>query len=227
MAIPSVETEVPFLTTDQMREVDRAMVEEFGILLFQMMEHAGRGLAMVARRRFFDGDPRGRRVLALAGAGGNGGGGLVAARWLHNWGADVQVRLAAPAERLGEVPRHQLAVLRRLDVVITEGAGPLALPSADLVLDAIIGYSLRGSPSGLAAEAIRAANDHAAPVLALDLPSGVDATSGTVHQPAIRAAATLTLALPKVGLRTEAARRCVGELYLADIGVPPELYARP
>ncbi len=82
---------VPFITTDQMREVDRAMIEDFGISLVQMMENAGRNLAQLARQRFLDGDPRGRRVVVLAGTGGNGGGGLVCARRLHNWGAEVEV----------------------------------------------------------------------------------------------------------------------------------------
>jgi NAD(P)H-hydrate epimerase len=74
---------------------------------------------------------------------------------------------------------------------------------------------------------IRAANAHGAPLLALDVPSGVDTATGDVHDPAIRATATLTLALPKDGLSSEAATEHVGELYVADISVPPQLYARP
>ena len=101
------------------------------------------------------------------------------------------------------------------------------LTSADLIVDALIGYSLRGAPRGAAAVLIREANALDAPVLSLDVPSGVDATTGTVYDPAVRATATLTLALPKRGLRTDAAREHVGELYLADIGVPPGLYGRP
>ena len=78
MVIPNAGADVAFITEEQMREVDRAMVEDLGILLVQMMEHAGRGLAAVARSRFFAGDPRGKRVLVLAGSGGNGGGGICA-----------------------------------------------------------------------------------------------------------------------------------------------------
>ncbi len=80
------EVVVPFISTDQMGEVDRAMIEDYGISLVQMMENAGRNLAQLARQRFLDGEPSGRRILVLAGAGGNGGGGLVCARRLHNWG---------------------------------------------------------------------------------------------------------------------------------------------
>jgi len=78
--------DIRYLTTDQMIEVDRAMIEDFKIELIQMMENAGRNLASLARERFLDGDPIGKRVVVLAGTGGNGGGALVAARRLHNWG---------------------------------------------------------------------------------------------------------------------------------------------
>lgn len=218
---------VPFITTDQMREVDRLMMEEYGIGLLQMMESAGRNLAHLARRSFLDGDPTGRRVLVLAGSGGNGGGGLVCARRLHNWGADVRVLLSTPAGRLSQAPRQQLAVLERMGVPTEEARDPARLPDADLVVDALIGYSLGGAPRGVAAALARAANAHPAPALALDVPSGVDATTGQPRDPAVRAAATMTLALPKTGLREPHARPHVGELYLADISVPPRLYAEP
>jgi NAD(P)H-hydrate epimerase len=92
----------------------------------------------------------------------------------------------------------------------------------DLVIDALIGYSLRGSPRGRAAELIRWANGSGDPVLSLDLPSGLDATSGEASDPCVRASATMTLALPKTGLRS--APDHVGDLYLADISVPPLVY---
>jgi len=91
--------------------------------------------------------------------------------------------------------------------------------------DLIIGYSLAGAPRGPAAQLINGANAHSAPILSLDTPSGLDTSTGLVYEPAVRATATLTLALPKVGLRAPEAAEHVGELYLADIGVPPELYA--
>ena len=100
-------------------------------------------------------------------------------------------------------------------------------PAADLILDGVIGYSLKGAPRGAAAALIDWANGQRAPILALDVPSGVDAGSGQVFAPAIRAEATMTLALPKAGLRAARVRPMVGELYLADISVPPALYAEP
>lgn len=221
-------SEVPWLTTDQMIEVDRVMVEELGIRLIQMMENAGRNLAHLARERFLGGDPRGRRVVVLAGSGGNGGGALTAARRLHGWGAEVRVFLSAPERRLGRVPAHQLDIVHRIGIPVgsARDLAPASLP-ADLIVDGILGYSLEGAPRGDAAAMIGRANEHPAPVLALDVPSGVDATTGDVHEPAVVATATITLALPKTGLRAAAAERHVGELYLADIAVPPEAYAGP
>lgn len=223
---PTVE-KIPFISTDQMREVDRAMMDDFDISLTQMMENAGRNLANLARQRFLDGDPRNRTALVLAGSGGNGGGGLVCARRLSNWGANVLVYLASESSRLGEVPAHQLAILQSMGVTITDAKGKLDLPAADVIVDALIGYSLRGAPTGTSAVLIRAANNHPAPSLALDVPSGVDTATGKAYDPAIKAEATLTLALPKTGLRSDEAQRHVGELYLADISVPPVLYSRP
>ena len=91
----------------------------------------------------------------------------------------------------------------------------------------LIGYSLSGAPRGVSAGLIRAANAHTAPVLALDVPSGVDTATGAAYDPAIIAEATLTLALPKQGLQHDTAKKQVGELYLADISIPPGLYSRP
>ena len=216
-------TAVPAVTRDQMREVDRLMIEEYGIQLLQMMENAGLQLADLVRR--YLGPPlAGRRVAVLAGRGGNGGGGLVAARRLNAWGADVAVVLAAPATELGDVPAVQLAILRRMGVAVAEFAG--ALPPHDLLIDAVIGYSLTGAPRGVARDAIVAASESPAAVVSLDVPSGVDVDSGAAQGEAVRAKATLTLALPKTGLVREDALPYVGDLYLADISVSPGLYER-
>jgi len=212
------------VTVEQMREVDRAMVEDFGIVLLQMMENAGRALATVARERFFEGDARGHRAVVLCGAGGNGGGGLVCARWLHAWGCKVTVCLSTYSSKFEGVAGHQLAILERVGLRVNPPRE--SLPAAELIIDALIGYSLRGAPVGPAAEMIDAANAADAAVLALDMPSGIDADTGEARASAIRADATLTLALPKSGLLKDAARPYVGELYLADIGVPAELYGR-
>lgn len=218
-------SDVPWLTTAQMIEVDRAMIEDFHIELLQMMENAGRALARVARERFLAGDPRDKHVAVLAGPGGNGGGALTCARRLAGWGANVAAYLAAPAGHFPPVPARQLDILHRIGVPVKD-TGALRSSAPVLVIDGIIGYSLSGAPRGAAGDLIELANAQRAPILALDVPSGIDATTGIVHQQAIHATATLTLALPKEGLRAPLARPHVGELFLADIGVPPELYTR-
>lgn len=212
------------LTTAQMVEVDRAMVDDLHIELIQMMENAGRHLADLARSRFLAGDPRGQRVVVLAGTGGNGGGALVAARRLHGWGAEVRVVVTADDAGFTPVPAHQLDIIRRMDIAVGRHQSLDGIEAA-MVLDGVIGYSLRGAPRGEAAALIRWANGQQAPILALDVPSGLDATGGVIRDPAIRATATLTLALPKEGLLAAAAADHVGELYVADIGVPSSVYA--
>jgi len=223
---PTHEGSLPYLTTDQMIEVDRAMTEDYHIDLIQMMENAGRALAHLARHRFLADDPTGKRIVALAGSGGNGGGALVAARRLHNYGARVQVVVTQPAEDLTPVPAHQLDILRRMQISVLAPEDVTEVITPDLILDGIIGYQLKGAPRGTAADLIRWANGQTAPILALDVPSGLDTTTGTIFDPTIQAAATLTLALPKAGLGVPGVEAAVGELYLADISVPPELYAR-
>ena len=223
--IPQIEGNLPFLTVAQMIEVDRAMIEDYQIELIQMMENAGRHLARLAVTRFFDGDPRGRRIIVLAGSGGNGGGALVGARRLANFGAEVVVYGTGPAERFSPVAAHQREILEKMGVAVRLPAEIGREGAADLIIDGVIGYSLHGAPRGAAAELIAWANDRPASVLALDVPSGLNGTTGEVLSPAARAAATMTLALPKVGLVSEAGREVVGELYLADISVPPALYA--
>jgi NAD(P)H-hydrate epimerase len=220
---------IPTVTVDQMREVDRLMIEDMGIILLQMMENAGRALATQARK-MLGGDVLGQRIVVLAGRGGNGGGGLAAARRLFTWGADVTVILGQELEDLQSVPAHQLAILRNIGVPVRDPrhAGPddAILPSADLILDALIGYSLRGAPREPIASLIRAANAAGPPVLALDIPSGLDGDAGTAADPTIQAAATLTLALPKAGLVQPTAHAWLGELYVADISVPEAVYQR-
>jgi len=232
-AIPAIPIDaLPAVTAAEMAEVDRLATDVFGISLLQMMEQAGSHLAELAAARL-GGDPRECRVLVAVGPGNNGGGGLVAARHLANRGARVRVVLARPARRLSEAGRHQLATLLEMGVSccmavydITDAEIDEELAHADLVIDAVLGYRGRGAPHDEVAtlvERIRAAAEH---TLSLDLPSGLDPDSGEASEPAIRAAATLTLALPKQGLLTEAGRRYAGELYLADIGLPAALYER-
>ena len=210
----------PSVTAAQMAEVDRLMIEAYGILLIQMMENAGRQLAEQARR-MLAGRLAGQTVVVLCGAGNNGGGGMVAARHLHNRGAIVHPKMVADPARLTGIPAHQWRILEALEL---EPKTVPELSRANMIIDALVGYGLSGDPRGAVAEWIELANAAGRPILALDAPSGLDPTTGRPGSPCVRATATLTLALPKAGLQAPGARPYVGDLYLADIGVPPELY---
>jgi NAD(P)H-hydrate epimerase len=229
-AIPAAS--VPAISADQMAEVDRLAVDVYGITLLQMMEQAGSHLATVATAEV-GGRLDGRNILVAVGPGNNGGGGLVAARHLANRGARVRVVLARPARRLSEAGRHQLATLLEMGVSccmvmydISDAEIDAELDAADLVIDAVLGYRGRGAPHDEVAallDRIRSADDR---ILSLDLPSGLDPDTGVPAPGAVRSHATMTLALPKTGLLTEAGRAQSGDLYLADIGLPAALYGR-
>jgi NAD(P)H-hydrate epimerase len=224
---------VPPVTAEQMREVDRIAMEDFGLSVLQMMENAGRNLAQnvidmldaaEARPEFRSksiGVPGSRKeVTILAGSGGNGGGGLCCGRHLHNRGFRVWVVLSKDAGELGGAAANQLHILRKAGLApVKPEQAVQVVRRSDLVVDALIGYSLRGAPRGRVAELITLCNEHAKRVLSLDLPSGMNATTGEAPGAMVWPERTLTLALPKTGL--ELLR---GELYLADIGIPPEVY---
>ena len=221
-------TPIPSLTPDQMSQVDRVMTTEIGVDVLQLMELAGQATAVWARERFLAADVRERRILVVAGSGGNGGDGMAATRLLHAWGAHPVVWLSHEVERLRGAAAHQAASLRALGVALLSPSEHMGapLPECDLAIDALLGFGLSGPPTGPAAHLIAAVNGQPAPILAVDLPSGLDALSGEPYKPCIRATATLTLALPKTGLLAPAARPFIGELAVADIGVPPQVYAR-
>ena len=214
--------DLPVVTGDQMAAVDRAMAAVLGLDIRQIMETAGRQVAVFARR-MLGGDPNGRRVVLICGTGGNGGDGMVAARYLQGWGADVRVILSRePDPDRHAVAAHQLGVLRAMG--ITAGASTI-IPDCDLIIDGLLGFSTSSAPTGSTADLIRAANQSGAPILAIDVPSGLHSSTGEAFDPTIHATVTLTLGLPKTGLRVDTARATVGELGVADIGIPLAAYA--
>lgn len=187
--------------------------------LFQMMENAGRNLALQAID-VLGPDWHERHILVLAGGGGNGGGGICAARHLANRGGTVTLLVAA-ALQAGGVPAFQQHVYagtsgRQIEADAVHKERP------DLIIDALIGYGLTSAPRGLVADLIMWANGSGAPNLSLDVPSGVDATTGDTPGVAVRPRWTMTLALPKTGLHPEH----TGQLVLADIGIPAEAFRR-
>lgn len=213
-AFPLPGGEVPAVTAAQMALVDRLAIGEYGVDLLQMMENAGGALARVVRTLW----PHRSRATVLAGGGGNGGGALAAARRLCTYGAEVTVVADRPVMDLQGAAAHQAATLRRMEIEFRvepdEGDGAV-------VIDGLTGYGLKGAPRGRAAELIRwaaASTD----VVSLDVPSGVDATTGHRHRPHISPDVTVELALPKTGLTRAMSRRVL----LADIGIPSILYRR-
>ena len=202
---------VPAVTADEMAEVDRVATDDVGLVLLMMMENAGRNLARVVART----DPE--TVTVVAGSGGNGGGGMACARHLANRGVEVSVALSSPPpESLAGAPAQQFAVLDAMGVPVVEEPDP----AATVVVDALVGYGLDGVIRGAAVESIAAMND-AERVVSLDVPSGIDATSGEVLGRAVDPEVTVTLALPKTGLRG-----LDTELWLADIAIPTVVYER-
>jgi NAD(P)H-hydrate epimerase len=132
----------------------------------------------------------------------------------------VAVRLASHPADLAPVPLEQLRLLEQMEAPIAVGASGLGV--TELFIDAILGYSQQGNPRGDAAALVAATADSA--VLSLDVPTGLELERGIAREPAVRATATLTLALPKEALRAAAGRPLVGDLYLADISIPATVY---
>ena len=193
--------EVPAITADQMREVDRIAMQEFGLRIQQMMENAGRNLAECARQMLGGTG----QVAVLAGTGGNGGGGLCCARHLLNRGIPVTVLLSRDKDSLGEAARQQLNILQTAGVHPADQSETQdAIAGADLVIDALIGYSLHGAPTGRASKLIWLCNEHARSVLSLDVPSGLDASTGANPGQVVRPDRTLTLATKMSNLGSDA-----------------------
>jgi NAD(P)H-hydrate epimerase len=209
---------VTSVTAAEMADVDRVAVEDVGLQLLQMMENAGRTLAWHVR----DISKGGGTVLVVAGNGGNGGGGMTCARHLANREVDVRVLLDRPPEELTDAAAHQHRILDEMGVPHTTDADGLSRTGeSTVVVDALIGYGVSGELRSPAREYVGAINGVPGPVVSLDVPSGLDATTGETLGSAVRPDRTVTLALPKTGLDTVS-----GTLYLADIGIPETVYER-
>ncbi len=208
---------IPAVTKEQMVEVDRIAVEETGPNLFQMMENAGMNLALEIIK-LLQSKSLGKRILIFAGTGGNGGGGICAGRHLLNHGYDPSLVLSNE-NKLQEVPAYQLKIFRAAGGTVVP-FNKIVESKSDVVIDALIGYSLNSSPGGIVLEMINFINNVNIPVVSLDIPTGILATTGKNPGEFIKADKTLTLALPKTGLLPG---KC-GDIILADIGIPKTVY---
>lgn len=190
-----------------------------GVDVVQLMEVAGWQVARCAWRML---GHRPQRLAVMAGRGNNGGDGLVAARHLASWGCAVRATVAGEEERLRDLAVRQLRAARGagVEVLVSADSGVLAatIKDAVLVIDALLGTGLTSAPREPDATAIRALRG--ARVLSVDVPSGLDASSGAAHDPCVRAELTCTLTAMKRGLWAERGRAHAGEIIVADIGMP-------
>jgi hydroxyethylthiazole kinase-like uncharacterized protein yjeF len=193
----------PLLSSSQVRQVDQVCAERFRISTEWLMEAAGWQVA-----RLVEG-----RAAVVCGVGNNAGDGLAAARHLHRWGRLASV-CCPDASRLRGPAARQLEALRKIGVDVGD---ELRLEGAEVIVDSIFGTGLSRAPEGRFAEWIGAINASRTEVVAVDVPSGLDAESGVAYSPIVDADLTITLGLPKRGLG--------GEVVVVDIGIPTEAYA--
>jgi NAD(P)H-hydrate epimerase len=206
------------------RELDRRSIEEHRVPSLLLMEHASIGIALECLARL---PAAGARVEVVVGPGNNGGDGLACARHLQNAGVEVTIwELVPPGARApGSDPAVNLEIARRFGIPVIDASAHLPAPRAlpDLRVDAIFGTGLARPPEGIHRLAIERLNAEAAPVLAVDVPSGFDADRGGALGAAVEAAVTVTLGLPKRGFLAPGAERFTGELRCVPIGVSRRL----
>ena len=216
------------VTARQMQELDRKTIQDIGIPGAVLMENAGRGTFEQILRHFPE--LRGKRIAIVAGKGNNGGAGCVIARYFLNHHWKVKVFLLAKMDSVsGDAALNLQAFLRmggEIQEVVDEKAWHTALPEikhAGLIVDAIFGTGLASEITGLQYQVIEDINKSGIPVAAVDLPSGLDATSGKVLGTAIRARLTCTFGLAKRGLVIYPGLAFAGKIEIIDIGIPQSL----
>jgi len=219
-----------FLTRAQVREVDRRAIEDFGMPGVLLMENAGRNAAEEARKMLVDASNL-RSAVILCGGGNNGGDGYVIARHLRNWGLSVSLYATTSLEKL----TGDAAINARIWQKMKGHSRPLETPDdlnaasstwsrTGLIIDALLGTgfsgALRPHMAAVIAAANRASADAGIPILAIDLPSGLDCDIGTPADPTIRADTTVTFVAQKIGFRSPQAKEHLGRVVVCDIGVP-------
>lgn len=216
--MPTPDPQTALYTTAQVRALDRAAIDG-GIPGIELMERAARASLDVLRQRW----PQARSVCVVAGPGNNGGDGFLLAALAHAAGLRVAV-LATSPQSGGDAAAARARCVHELGQV---AVGSTALPAAEVYVDALFGSGLNRAPDGAAAELIRALNAQAQPVLAIDVPSGLDSDTGKALDPCVRAAATASFVGWKRGLFTgQGPDRC-GARTLATLAVPHAIYTEP
>lgn len=219
------------VTASEMAELDRQTIEEIGIPGIVLMENAGRGAAA-----FFEEvlpDLLQRKITIIAGSGNNGGDGFVLARLFGNRGAAVRVVCLRSPEKLRGDALTNFQILEKLGIptVLWDEAKDFDsqrkwIEKSDVIIDAILGTGLNTEVRGLYRQVIETVNHLDVPILAVDVPSGLDASTGKILGTAIRATATATFGLPKIGQMVLPGEDYTGRLKVIDIGIPPAVVER-
>ena len=209
------------LTAEEMAAVDKYTIETLNLPGRVLMENAGRAMFEIIRQRWHP--LAGKRVTIFCGKGNNGGDGMVICRLLREAGAWCETYLLGqPADLRGDAAaNYELLVKLGAQVTsITENSAPPSLRGVDFAIDALLGTGVRGPLQGLLARVVDHINASGIPVLAVDLPTGMNADNGAVEGPCIRAHLTVTIGARKTGLLFSPAREFAGEVHVADIGFP-------
>ncbi|HUF18988.1 MAG TPA: NAD(P)H-hydrate dehydratase [Thermoanaerobaculia bacterium] len=211
------------VTSDQMRRIDRRATDEYGIPSLLLMEHAAMAITETIRSRY----PDAEAAAIFCGTGKNGGDGLAVARLLHNRGVTPIVLIIGERERFSGDSAINLEICRRLGLPMFDVTGGELLDTAlarasetDVIVDALFGTGLNRPAEGIFGDTIRGMLSLRLPIVSVDLPSGLDASSHELLDPAIRAEVTVTFALPKVAHVFEPASSWSGEIVVADISIP-------
>ena len=227
-----------------MAKVDELAVSKYSLSVPQMMENAGRNVA-----RWIADELKPKKVIVLFGKGNNGGDGLCCARHLAIYGIDIEI-VSAFESGGNENVMHQLKILKEMGIIpvkdfkaeeddpenqrfsvhSTSKNSPSLAKREEVecvIVDALLGYNIKGNPEGRFAELIKASNfmrKSGMKVVSYDLPSGMDPDTGEARDPCVEADYTMTLALPKEGLKKSGEK--FGKLFLVNIGIPNELYEK-
>ncbi len=215
------------VTAEMMRRIDGETINNRGIPGPELMENAGRGIAERIREFVLEGYCEGRRLAVICGKGNNGGDGFVVARYLHQWGAQVEVYYPAPDESLSDDARLNFNRAEVIGVPLFTIENVNQLPEqldAEFIIDAVFGTGFSGAPRGLPAEFIEYINRQMLPVIAVDCPSGLNVDTGQHEGAVVQAMYSFPLASPKIGMYYSPGRELSGIIEVVPIGVPDDVY---
>jgi ADP-dependent NAD(P)H-hydrate dehydratase / NAD(P)H-hydrate epimerase len=216
---------IKIVTAAQMQQLERRTIGEAGIPATTLMERAGSGVAGCIEQ--WCGPVSGKTITVVCGKGNNGGDGFVAARLLRRRRANVRVLATTPPSELSRdaalMYRQFVKTAGRSSVLLykSSDAAQSLFRESDLLVDALLGTGLSSAVTGRYREIIESMNEVGRPIIAVDLPSGLHADTGTVLGQAVRATHTVTFGLPKVGLYQNQGIDVSGDIHLVDIGIPP------